>query len=555
MPLFSDSFQQFITTLATSSETPRVSQRALEALARELRIARMDVVLSVPENRFLPLGKHDALTLYDAGAPADKDAAYTRVLHTGDGGQANFHILRLAGGAPWTEDERAALDVIVDVCGMHSGRFRLIDQVRDGLFTNYLTGLPNSGGYLRQVGKRLHECGLSGYVALYFNLKGTSIINLRFGQQQGDEIIRLYACRLRDALMADELLGHLGGDNFVAMVRREREAEWLRRLAATEINFEQNGERIPLTVGACVGVMDLSDDIPGPWMLISGPAIAWQRAKADGHPSLRLTQEMYEFTNRTRIVENTFYQALNAGEFVPFYQPKVDMATGRIVGAEVLSRWIHDGRVVPPVQFIPILERTEEIADLDLHILEEACRDMSAWKARGHTPVPLSVNISRRDVGLPGIIERIEKCYEKYGILKGEILIEITETTNERESKQMQDFVHRLFDEEIFTSIDDFGTGYSSFNFLRTLPVRELKIDRSFINHPEIVSKDEIIIGSIINMAKRLGIDVITEGVETREQASFLLKLGCNRAQGFLYDKPMPRNEFEERLSKGMYSI
>lgn len=555
MAHFSDSFQRFITVLASSSDTPSISQRALDDLALELRIARMDVTLAVPENRYLPMGKRGALNLYDAGAPADEASAYIRVLHAGDGGEAIFRVLRLADAAPWTEDEFEVLDVIVDVYGMHSGRFRLIDQLRNGLYTNYLTGLPNSGGYLREVGRRMQEGSLSGYSALYFNLKGTSIINLRFGQQQGDVIIRRYAHALRDALLEDELLGHLGGDSFVAMIRKAREGELLKRLASTELYVEQGETRVPLSVSATVGLMPLSDGLPGPWMLISGPAIAWQRAKAEGLPYLHLTQEMYEFTNRTRIVENTFYHALSAGEFVPFYQPKVDMSTGRIIGAEVLSRWISEGHVVPPVQFIPILERTEEIADLDLYILEQACKDMRSWKDRGYTPVPLSVNISRRDVGLPGIIERIEACYEKYGIEKGEILIEITETTNERESTQMRDFVHRLFSDQIYTSIDDFGTGYSSFNFLRTLPVRELKIDRSFINHPNMVAKDEIIIGSIIDMARRLGIEVITEGVETREQADFLLKLGCSRAQGYLYDKPMPRDDFEARLVKGAYSV
>ena len=555
MPFFSDSFQRFITTLASSAETSAVSQQALEELAGELRLARMDVALTIPENRYLPLGKRGTMTLYDAHSPADEADVYTRVLRTGDGGEGDFRALRLAGTAPWTEDERAALDVIVDVYGMHGGRFRLIGQVENSLLTNYLTGLPNSGGYLREVGRRMQEGSLSDYVALYFNLKGTSIINLRFGQQQGDAIIRKYAHSLKEALLEDELLGHLGGDSFVAMVRRDREEALLERLAHTEVYAEQDGERVPVALGACVGVMSLDDKLPGPWMLISGPAIAWQRAKAEGIPVLRLTREMYELTNRTRIVENTFKHALRAGEFVPFYQPKVDMVTGKIIGAEVLCRWISDGQVVPPAQFIPILERTEEIADLDLFILEQACRDMSAWKAAGHTPVPLSVNISRRDVGLAGIIERIEACFEKHGIRKGEVLIEITETSNERESTQMKDFVHRLFCDDIYTSIDDFGSGYSSFNFLRTMPVRELKIDRSFINHPNMADKDEIIIGGIIDIARRLGIEVITEGVETREQADFLMKLGCHRAQGYLYDRPMPKEEFESRLEQGIYAV
>ena len=555
MGLFTITFQRFVSGLSESMDTRAFFSRNFEALASELLVGRVTVSMPVPAVWFFTKELDTTQVLHDGGCPCDDGNLYRKIVLTEDEKEAEFSVSPVQGAKAWSEEERSEIDILLEITGIHLGRYRLGEQVRHSAMTNYLTGYPNSGGYLREASKILARGCIGNYTAFYFNLKGTSIINLRFGQAEGDQIIKRYADALYETLMPDELLGHLGGDNFVALVRKDRSEAFIRRLAGIEVPAIQDGNRMTVLVSATAGLMQVHAQLPGIWMLISGPSIAWLQAKREGQNVVTLSERLIEQTNRARLVENTFYDALKAGEFVPFYQPKVDMQTGRIVGVEVLTRWVRDGHVISPGDFIPILERTEEIADLDLYILDQACRDISAWRKAGHLTVPMSVNISRRDIAIPGIAERIEACYEKYDIKEGDLLIEITESTNERESSLMRKFVYDLLSANIRTSVDDFGTGYSSFNFLRQLPVQELKIDRSFINHPLLDQKDRVIIGSIIDMARNLNIDVISEGVETKEQADFLINLGCRRAQGFLYDRPMPREKFEERLLMGSYDV
>ncbi len=240
-------------------------------------------------------------------------------------------------------------------------------------------------------------------------------------------------------------------------------------------------------------------------------------------------------------------------EFVVFYQPKVNTVSGDIIGAEALARWYENGRLVSPGGFIPYLERAGKVNKLDLFILETVCQDIEAWKAKGRKAVPCSVNFSRKDLKNPELPEKIMSIINEHGIAKDEIIIEVTETSSEEEKELMMRFLNKLKEFGIESSIDDFGTGYSSLSALREYPIGEIKIDRSFINK-ELNENDEVIIKSVIDMAEKLHIDVITEGVEYVSQKEFLHKLGCDRVQGFLYDQPLPKNEFEERLLKGNYS-
>jgi EAL domain-containing protein (putative c-di-GMP-specific phosphodiesterase class I) len=173
----------------------------------------------------------------------------------------------------------------------------------------------------------------------------------------------------------------------------------------------------------------------------------------------------------------------------------------------------------------------------------------------GRDSVPMSVNFSRRDLCDPGLADKILAVIQKYQVDRDDILIEITETTSENEKDMMLSFLREMARNHIATSIDDFGTGYSSLGALRDYPVREIKIDRSFINHEALIDKDKAIIGSIIDMANRLHVDVITEGVENMEQVELLKDLGCNRAQGFLYGKPLPKEEFEALLEQKYIDI
>ena len=262
-------------------------------------------------------------------------------------------------------------------------------------------------------------------------------------------------------------------------------------------------------------------------------------------------------TMRNKVFKDVVSE-IEKGSFMVYYQPKVDIRTGQIVGTEALARWIHNGEVIQPFRFIPTMERNGFIIHLDLYILKRVCEAINEWIEKGYKLVPISVNISRNDISGVGhdprmLAERIIRIIKEYDIDPKYIIIEVTETTEASEQKDLYDFIKNMSEAGIATSIDDFGTGCSTLSVLRDFPVNEIKIDRSFINHEAFSTQDQIIIKSIIQMARQLNLNVITEGVETEEQARFLLELGCNHAQGYLYDKPLEQSAFESRLSVGGY--
>ena len=221
------------------------------------------------------------------------------------------------------------------------------------------------------------------------------------------------------------------------------------------------------------------------------------------------------------------------------------------MGAEALCRWKHDGEMILPFRFIPVLEQNGDIVKLDFYMLEHVCRDMRRWIDDGEKAVRVSVNLSRLHMGDPNLLERILSIIDKYDIPHQFIEIELTETTTEVDYIELKKLVSGLRDAGIFTSVDDFGVGYSSMNLLRELPWNVIKIDRSFMPLGDRSQEDEkrkVMLKSVIGMTQALGLKCIAEGVETVDQIILLKKYGCFYAQGYYFDKPLPVEEFETRL-------
>ena len=550
MDYFSQNFREFIELLSVEDATPRIITKALSVIADDLGIGKCTLDINIPPCRESPKGEQSFKVIYEFGGGFADSNRYIYRTETSNNGVVSYTFFT-RGETDWIDDDKQNLDIIAWIMTLHSARFQLLNIAQRASMTQYQTGLPNSGGYLMAVGRIFAMGNAAQYDAYCFNIKGMGLFNIKFGQFEGGEIIKRYARILMSAVDDDEVLGHLGGDNFVAFIKKPHTHAFEKLLAHVESWAMRRDERVPITINCTAGVMRLDEHTDGPWMVMNGPMVAYQNAKHSLNPLVVLTPDMLRRANRVQEVENAFRNALMSEQFVPYFQPKVNMVTGEIVGAEVLSRWVVDGRVIPPVEYIPILERTGEIVELDLYMLGVACREMKRWKESGGGSIPLSVNISRRDLDVPDLAEKILSLYDEHT----DIIIEVTETENARESSIMMEFLNELTAEGVMTSIDDFGTGYSSLSFLRDFPVREIKIDRSFINHDKLRDKDKIIIGSIINMAVSLGINVITEGVELSDQVNFLLDLDCDQAQGFLYDQPLPLSIFEERLKKGPYQI
>ena len=231
--------------------------------------------------------------------------------------------------------------------------------------------------------------------------------------------------------------------------------------------------------------------------------------------------------------------------------------TGRVIGAEALCRWFHEGKMVSPGAFIPVLEETDDICKLDFYMLDHVCRDIRRWIDQGRKVVRISVNLSRKHMINRNLVEQLMKIIDRHNVPHSCIEIELTETTTDVAFSDLKRVVTGLQSAGIFASVDDFGIGYSSLNLIRELPWNVLKVDRSILpmEDDEPNSVNSIMFRYVIAMVNELGIECIVEGVETEKQLEILRMNNCHYAQGFLFDKPLPVAQFEERMSLGYYEI
>lgn len=246
-------------------------------------------------------------------------------------------------------------------------------------------------------------------------------------------------------------------------------------------------------------------------------------------------------------IEDEMANALATGQFVMYLQPKYDMKTLKIAGAEALVRWIHPTKgFIPPGDFIPLFEKNGFVLNVDRNIWEQACKAIRSWIDRGYNPVPISVNVSRLHLSNEFFIEDLKKLVDKYQIPYEMLELELTETASFEDFDKFVEVVNELKKSGFSIAMDDFGTGYSSLNMLRQIPCDILKLDRGFINDTTTDERGKIVVQHVLSMAKNLSLKTVSEGIETVEQAQFLTDSGCDIAQGFLYAKPMPLKDFEK---------
>lgn len=237
-----------------------------------------------------------------------------------------------------------------------------------------------------------------------------------------------------------------------------------------------------------------------------------------------------------------------------FYQPKVNLKTYELCGAEALSRWEYNGEIKSPFWYIPILESTDRICELDIYNLEIVCSDIRNWLDSGLKPVTVSINFSRRHLANKNLVSDIVGIIEKYNIPKELIEIEITETTDVGEYATLLEFINELHENNISVSVDDFGTGFSSLNILKDVPVDIIKFDKTLLDETEFKDKMKIVFTNLVNMAKNLNIKTVSEGVETKDQAHLLKNIECDIAQGYYFDKPLSHDAYTEHLKEKIYN-
>ncbi|MFC4932271.1 putative bifunctional diguanylate cyclase/phosphodiesterase [Massilia sp. GCM10023247] len=424
-------------------------------------------------------------------------------------------------------------------------------------YYNELTGLPNRTLFARLVDQALmvaQRNDAAGCV-LFLDLNRFKLINDTLGRRVGDELLRQVAARLRGTLREEDVVAHLSGDEFAVGlfdIRQHFEATTVAQKlqAALDAPFLVDGH--DLRIGASVGISVYPQDGMDADTLLRMADIAMARAK-EGHANPDHSVAFYSFDmnrgmhERMRL-ESGLRQAIGNGELLLYYQPKFEIGTDRIVGAEALVRWSHPERgLVPPIDFIPLAETTGLIVQVGEWVLERACAQAAEWQRAGLPPLRLAVNVSAREF-TSALPERVATTLARYRLEPCWLELEITESTLMHDIDRVIGIMDRINALGVALSLDDFGTGYSSLSYLKRFPIHTLKIDRSFTTGIPVDASDCAIASTIISIGRQLGHRVIAEGVETLEQLSFLRASGCDEVQGYLYAAPLPAGRFEQGL-------
>jgi diguanylate cyclase (GGDEF)-like protein len=449
------------------------------------------------------------------------------------------------------------------------------DRIRQLANFDALTGLPNrrqliwrTERAIEQARRMGHEVGL-----LLIDLDRFKVINDTLGHAAGDELLievgrRLRACvRHSDQVIEGmlesvggrshrtlEAVGRLGGDEFVALLPEvidEGDAERVaqRVLEALREPIFIAGQECFVT--ASVGIAIYPRDGLTMADLLRNSDVAMYAVKGQGRNASALYSPQLSGRGRENLeLESALHKAIERGELVLHYQPKIDVRAARMVGAEALMRWQRGNVLVPPGDFIPLAEETGLIVPLSEWALREAARQAKVWQLNFGFSDSIAVNLPNRLFERSDLVEHIHQCVSAYGIPHRAIQLEITETGLMKDLQNVIPALHRLNEVGVEISIDDFGTGYSSLAYLTTLPISEVKIDRSFVRDLGITPQSSAVVTAIIALARSLGLRVVAEGVETLRQMEVLHRLGCSLMQGFLFSKPLPPDDLERWLAQ-----
>jgi predicted signal transduction protein with EAL and GGDEF domain/FixJ family two-component response regulator len=449
------------------------------------------------------------------------------------------------------------------------------DRIRQLAHFDALTGLPNRRQLIYRVERAIESARRGGHEVglLLIDLDRFKVINDTLGHAAGDELLVEVGRRLRGCVrhsdqilegMLDgmgnrshrglEAVGRLGGDEFVALlpeVADERDAERVaqRVLDALREPIFVGGQECFVT--ASVGIALYPRDGQTMADLLRNSDVAMYAVKSQGRNASAVYSPQLAGHGKQKLeLESALHKALERNEIVLHYQPKIDVRAARMVGAEALMRWQRGNTLVPPADFIPLAEETGLIVPLSEWALKEAARQAKLWSLQFGFSDSIAVNLPSRLFERTDLVEHIHQCVSAYGVPHRSIQLEITENNLMKDLQNVIPSLHRLNEVGVEISIDDFGTGYSSLAYLTTLPISEVKVDRTFVRDLGITPQSSAVVTAIIALARALGLRVIAEGVETLRQMEVLHRLGCSLMQGFLFSKPLPADELERWIAQ-----
>lgn len=463
-----------------------------------------------------------------------------------------------AGQAGFFDDEEVTL--LEELAGDLSFALDYIaktDELNYLAYYDVMTGLANRRLFFDRLNQlvNLAREESSRTAVLVIDIDRFRFVNSSLGRRGGDAVLRLAAERLTEALQASERLGRVGANSFAVVLSKVREEADIAGFLAGKLipslgmPLQIEGQEVRISVKA--GIALFPGDGADAEALLRNAEAALEKAKSEGERYLFYAPQMNERVAEELTLETKLRNALDNEQFVLHYQPKLDLATGRMVGLEALLRWNDpDNGLVPPGRFIPILEETGMILEVGKWVMQKALIDYRSWRERGLQPPRVAVNVSPIQLRQKTFVAAIQEAIRTGAGDAHGLDLEITESVIMGEVEENIAKLEAVRNMGINVAIDDFGTGYSSLSYLARLPVNALKIDRSFVldmaRNPESVT----IVSTIISLAHSLNIKVIAEGVETEEQSRLLKLLRCDQAQGYLFGRPVPPGEVPALLRK-----
>ncbi|MFK5951068.1 MAG: EAL domain-containing protein [Methylococcales bacterium] len=429
------------------------------------------------------------------------------------------------------------------------------DEIRSLAFYDPLTNLPNRRLLLDRIQQEIIEAKRTQYfgIIIFLDLDRFKLLNDSLGHHIGDKLLIQVSQRLKSVLRDGDTASRLGGDEFVVLLPMQGKTA---ESAADKAIFVAEKIRVLLnkpyvinhvehTFSCSLGVAIFPEDSDEAATILQQADTAMYLSKEKGKNCISFYHSsMQETADKRLLLENELRLAISNHQLRLFYQPQVD-ELGNIVSAEALIRWVHPEKgLISPADFIPIAEESSLILPVGKWVINEACRQIQEWERLGFTLNHIAINVSSRQFKQQDFVEEVRAAIIQHGIAANQLTIELTESIVADDINDTVNKMNALKALGIKISIDDFGTGYSSLSYLKQLPLDQLKIDQSFVRDINIDSGDTIIVETIINMANNLGLNVIAEGVETKEQAHFLKEKGCKNYQGYYYGRPMPAEEF-----------
>lgn len=413
-----------------------------------------------------------------------------------------------------------------------------------------LTGLPSLSKFERDANKLL--VSNRRYAILSLDIDKFKNVNSNLGFQEGNHMLVNLVEVIITRLKQGELFCRSNADKFLLLLNYDNDSSVVARanqIFNTTINYLQTkyGD-LHIVMAGGIYITDSNDKEIS--FAIDKANIARKSVKGS-HRSIiaNYDDKIHRRIMHEKQVESRMVAALNNNEFVVYFQPKIDLKTKKVVGAEALVRWkVAENKVIVPNEFIPIFEKNGFIKQMDFYIYEKVFQKMRDWSMKGYKTIPISINISRAHIEDKSFVSKMKNLVNRYNIPPNMVELEITESIFISERELLFEVLDKLKQIGFYLSIDDFGSGYSSLNLLRHLKMDVLKLDKDFFDQEKISPKESIVLANVIRMSKELGMIVLSEGVETKDQVEYLSSIGCDLAQGYFFARPMPVEEFEEYI-------